>query len=632
MDVGHPMTSMAAMRSFRRDSSVTARELPKGTVRRILGVARPYRRELTFFLLLVVASSVIGVITPLLAGDIVNRIAGLKGTAGGIVRIALVIAGLAVIDAGISLGTRWYSARIGEGVIYDLRSRVFEHVQRMPVAFFTRTQTGALVSRLNNDVIGAQQAFTSTLSGVVSNVIGLVLTAGVMFSLSWQITLLSLVLVPLFVLPARRIGARLQEITRESYGLNASMNASMTERFNVAGALLVKLFGRPSAEAASFRGRAARVRDIGVLSAMYGRTFFTALTLVAALATALVYGLGGWLAFTGSLSAGDVVALALLLSRLYGPLTALANVRVDVMSAMVSFDRVFEVLDLQPMIRESPDATPVPTGDRSIEFDGVSFSYPSAADVSLPSLEEVSLPEHGGPVDVLHDVSFRVEPGHLVALVGHSGAGKSTIANLVARLYDVTGGNVRVGGIDVRDATLDSLRDAIGVVSQDAHLFHDSIRANLLYVRPEATEDELWTALEGARIATLVRSLPEGLDTVVGDRGYRMSGGEKQRLAIARVLLKAPGIVILDEATAHLDSESEVAVQHALDAALAGRTSLVIAHRLSTIRSADQILVIDNGRVTESGTHAELLALGGRYADLYRTQFADGERRTVEVV
>ncbi|TFV85676.1 ABC transporter ATP-binding protein [Blastococcus sp. CT_GayMR16] len=626
------MTSMAAMRSFRRDSSVTARELPKGTVRRILGVARPYRRELTFFLLLVVASSVIGVITPLLAGDIVNRIAGLKGTAGGIVRIALVIAGLAVIDAGISLGTRWYSARIGEGVIYDLRSRVFEHVQRMPVAFFTRTQTGALVSRLNNDVIGAQQAFTSTLSGVVSNVIGLVLTAGVMFSLSWQITLLSLVLVPLFVLPARRIGARLQEITRESYGLNASMNASMTERFNVAGALLVKLFGRPSAEAASFRGRAARVRDIGVLSAMYGRTFFTALTLVAALATALVYGLGGWLAFTGSLSAGDVVALALLLSRLYGPLTALANVRVDVMSAMVSFDRVFEVLDLQPMIRESPDATPVPTGDRSIEFDGVSFSYPSAADVSLPSLEEVSLPEHGGPVDVLHDVSFRVEPGHLVALVGHSGAGKSTIANLVARLYDVTGGNVRVGGIDVRDATLDSLRDAIGVVSQDAHLFHDSIRANLLYVRPEATEDELWTALEGARIATLVRSLPEGLDTVVGDRGYRMSGGEKQRLAIARVLLKAPGIVILDEATAHLDSESEVAVQHALDAALAGRTSLVIAHRLSTIRSADQILVIDNGRVTESGTHAELLALGGRYADLYRTQFADGERRTVEVV
>ncbi|MGY1637500.1 ABC transporter ATP-binding protein [Geodermatophilus sp. SYSU D00742] len=624
-----PMTSMAAMRSFRRDPSVAARELPKGTVRRVLGVARPYRRDLTFFVLLVIGSSVIGVLTPLLAGRIINRIAGLEGTPADIVRIALLIAALAVVDAGISLATRWFSARIGEGVIYDLRSRVFEHVQRMPVAFFTRTQTGALVSRLNNDVIGAQQAFTSTLSGVLSNAIGLVLTAGVMFSLSWQITALSLVLVPVFVLPARRIGRRLQEITRESYGLNASMNATMTERFNVAGALLVKLFGRPGVEADGFRGRAARVRDIGVLSAMYGRTFFTALTLVAALATALVYGLGGWLAFTGSLSPGDVVALALLLSRLYGPLTALSNVRVDVMSAMVSFDRVFEVLDLEPMIREEPDAVPVPAGDRSIEFEHVSFSYPSAAEVSLPSLEEVSLPEHGGPTAVLHDVSFRVEPGQLVALVGHSGAGKSTIANLVPRLYDATSGTVRVGGVDVRHATLDSLRDAIGVVSQDAHLFHDTIRANLLYARPEASEAQLWQALAGARIAGLVRSLPDGLDTVVGDRGYRLSGGEKQRLAIARVLLKAPGIVILDEATAHLDSESEVAVQHALDTALTGRTSLVIAHRLSTIRSADQILVIDDGRIAESGTHAELLALGGRYADLYRTQFAVGEGRTV---
>jgi len=624
-----PMTSMAAMRSFRRDPSVTARELPKGTVKRILGIARPYRRELTFFLLLVIASSVIGVITPLLAGDIVNRISGLQGTAGQIVRIALVIAGLAILDAGISLATRWFSSRIGEGVIYDLRGRVFEHVQRMPVAFFTRTQTGALVSRLNNDVIGAQQAFTSTLSGVVSNAIGLVLTAGVMFSLSWQITLISIVMVPLFVLPARRIGKRLQEITRESYGLNASMNATMTERFNVAGALLVKLFGRPRVEADSFRSRAARVRDIGVVSAMYGRTFFTALTLVAALATALVYGLGGTLAFNGTLSPGDVVALALLLSRLYGPLTALSNVRVDIMSAMVSFDRVFEVLDLPPMIQEAPDAVPVPA-ERSIEFDAVSFSYPSAAEVSLASLEDVSLPEHGGPTAVLHDVSFRVEPGQLVALVGHSGAGKSTIAALVPRLYDVTGGAVRVGGLDVRQATLASLRDAIGVVSQDAHLFHDTIRANLLYARPDATEEQLWAALTGARIAALVESLPDGLDTVVGDRGYRLSGGEKQRLAIARVLLKGPGIVILDEATAHLDSESELAVQHALDTALAGRTSLVIAHRLSTIRDADRILVVDGGRIVESGTHDELLALGGRYADLYRTQFTGGEPQTVD--
>ncbi len=620
--------AMAAMRSLRNDPSIATRKLPKGTVKRVMSFARPYRRDLTFFLLLVTGSSVIGVVTPLLAGDIVNRIARLDGTAGGVIRIALFIAGLAVLDAGLSVAMRWYSARIGEGVIYDLRSRVFEHVQRMPLAFFTRTQTGALVSRLNNDVIGAQRAFTSTLSGVVSNIIGLVLTTGVMLTLSWQITLLSLVMVPLFVLPARRIGRRLQEITRESYGLNASMNATMTERFNVAGALLVKLFGRPSAEADSFRGRAARVRDIGVLSAMYGRTFFTALTLVAALATALVYGLGGWFAFTGTLSPGDVVALALLLSRLYGPLTQLSNIRVDVMSAMVSFDRVFEVLDLQPMIREAPDAEPVPRGDRSIEFEHVSFSYPSAEDVSLPSLEEVSLPEHGGPVDVLHDVSFRIDPGQLVALVGHSGAGKSTIANLVPRLYDATGGAVRVGGVDVRRATLDSLRDSIGVVSQDAHLFHDSIRANLVYARPEATEEQLWEALAGARIADLVRSLPEGLDTVVGDRGYRMSGGEKQRLAIARVLLKAPGIVILDEATAHLDSESEVAVQHALDAALEGRTSLVIAHRLSTVRDADRILVVEDGRITESGTHAELLALGGRYADLYRTQFT--ERPTVD--
>jgi len=623
-----PMTSMAAMRSFSSDPSVTSKQIPAGTTRRILGIADPYRRELIGFLALVTFSAVIGVVTPLLAGDIVNRIAGLEGTAGDVVRIALFIAGLAVLDAASSLAQRWYSARIGEGVIYDLRSRVFTHVQRMPVAFFTRTQTGALVSRLNNDVIGAQRAFTSTLSGVVSNVIALVLTAGVMLTLSWQITLLSIVMVPLFVVPAQRVGRKLQTITRESYGLNASMNATMTERFNVAGALLVKLFGRPEAEAASFRGRAARVRDIGVLSAMYGRTFFTALTLVAALATALVYGLGGTLAFNGSLSAGDVVALALLLARLYGPLTALANVRVDVMSALVSFDRVFEVLDLEPMITEAPDAVPVPADDRSVEFDAVSFRYPAPSEVSLASLEDVAVPAQHESADVLHGVSFRAEPGQLVALVGSSGAGKSTIAALVSRLYDVTGGAVRVGGVDVRQATGASLRDAIGVVSQDSHLFHDTIGANLRYARPEATDEEVWAALTGARIATLVQGLPDGLDTVVGDRGHRMSGGEKQRLAIARVLLKAPGIVILDEATAHLDSESEVAVQQALDAALAGRTSLVIAHRLSTIRGADQILVVDDGRIAQRGTHEELLTAGGQYADLYRTQFAPAPTAT----
>src|SRR4051794_26791879 len=616
-----PMTSMAAMRSFRRDPSVTSRELPKGTVRRILGVARPYRRELILFLLLVVASSVIGVITPLLAGDIVNRIARLQGTAGGIVRIALVIAGLAVLDAGISLVPRWSSSRIGEGVIYDLRSQVFEHVQRMPVAFFTRAQTGALVSRLNNDVIGAQQAFTSTLSGVVSNVIGLILTAGVMFSLSWQITALSLVLLPLFILPARRVGTRLQAITRESYGLNASMNATMTERFNVSGALLVKLFGRPADESSSFSERATRVRDIGVVSAMYARTFFVSLTLVAALAQALVYGLGGYYALTGRLDAGTVVTLALLLSRLYGPLTALSNVRVDVMSALVSFDRVFEVLDITPMVADAPDAVTLQPGARSIEFDDVRFAYPTAAEVSLASLEDVAVLDQAPAQEVLHGVSFAAAPGELVALVGPSGAGKTTISQLVPRMYDVRSGAVRVGGLDVRDVTAESLHATIGVVTQDAPLFHDTIRANLEYARPAADDAELWRALTAANIADLVASLPDGLDTVVGDRGYRLSGGEKQRLAIARLLLKAPSIVILDEATAHLDSESEAAVQRALSAALAGRTSLVIAHRLSTIRNADKILVVDAGRVVERGTHEELLAAGGLYTELYRTQF-----------
>ena len=613
-------SSWQMMRSLRQDRSVAKQKLAPGTAKRIFAFAWPYKRELAVFLLAVIAAAVIGVATPVLAGRVVNVITR-DGAPGTVVRIALLIAGLAVLDALLSLVQRWYSARIGEGLILDLRTKVFDHVQRMPLAFFTRTQTGALISRLNNDVVGAQQAFTTTLSGVISNVIGLVLTAGVMFTLSWQITALSLVLLPVFVLPARRIGARLQAITRESYQLNASMNATMTERFNVSGALLVKLFGRPADESASFGDRAARVRDIGVVSAMYARTFFVALTLVATLAQALVYGMGGWFALTGRLDAGTVVTLALLLSRLYGPLTALSNVRVDVMSALVSFERVFEVLDIAPMVADRPGATALPAGARSIEFDDVHFAYPTAAEVSLASLEDVAVLDQAPSQEVLHGVSFTAAPGSLVALVGPSGAGKTTISQLVPRMYDVRSGAVRVGGQDVRDVTQESLHAAIGVVTQDAHLFHETIGENLRYARPDATSDEIWTALRAAQIAELVESLPDGLDTVVGDRGYRLSGGEKQRLAIARLLLKAPSIVILDEATAHLDSESEVAVQAALAAALQGRTSLVIAHRLSTVLGADQILVVDAGRVVESGTHEALLAANGLYADLYRTQF-----------
>src|SRR6266487_1927789 len=566
-------THWGLLHSFRRDRSVATAKLAPGTVRRIARFASPYRGDLAVFLVAVVADAGIGVATPVLAGRVVNTIAG-HGSAGVVTRLALLIAGLAVLDAGLSLLQRWYSSRIGEGLIFHMRTRVFEHVQRMPLAFFTRTQTGALVSRLNNDVIGAQQAFTSTLSGVVSNVIGLVLTAGVMFSLSWQITSLSLVLLPLFVIPARRVGLRLQAITRESYGLNASMNTTMSERFNVAGALLVKLFGRPAEETRSFAERAGRVRDIGVTSAMYGRTFFVALTLVATLAQALVYGLGGWLALTGRLDTGTVVTLALLLTRLYGPLTSLSNVRVDVMSALDSFERVFEVLDLKPGIAEAPDARQIEKGAGRVEFRDVHFRYPSAAEVSLASLEDVAALDRTVSEPVLRGVSFTVRPGQLVALVGPSGAGKSTTAMLLPRVYDVTEGSVLVGDVDVRDATLQSLRDTIGVVTQDSHLFHETIVENLRYARPDATDEELWTALDRAQVGHLVRELPDGLETIVGERGYRFSGGEKQRIAIARLLLKAPSIVILDEATAHLDSESEAAVQRALSVALAGRTAL----------------------------------------------------------
>ena len=623
------MSSWGMLRSIQNSERVTQHHLSRGSTKRILRFARPYRRDIIVFLVTVVLDAVIGVATPVLAGHVVNAITGGgSGAASLVVRIALLIAGLAVVDAFLSLAQRWYSARIGEGIILDLRTQVYDHVQRMPLQFFTRTQTGALVSRLNNDVTGAQRAFTSTLSGVVSNVIQLVLTAAVMFSLSWQITTLSIVLLPLFIIPARRVGKRLAEITRESYNLDAKMNATMTERFNVSGALLVKLFGRPEAEAARFGERAERVRDIGVQQAMFSRTFFVAMLLVASLAQALTYGLGGWLAVTGSVTAGTVVTLALLLTRLYGPLTALSNVRVDVMSALVSFDRVFEVLDLKPGIEQKPAAVAIPAGAGKVEFRGVRFRYPSADEVSLATLEDVTTLERTENAPVLKGVDFTVEPGQMVALVGPSGAGKSTTSMLISRVYDVTEGAVLVEGVDVRDATLDSLRDTIGVVTQDSHLFHETIAENLRYASPEATEDEMWEALRGAQVADLVRSLPEGLDTVVGERGYRFSGGEKQRIAIARLLLKHPSIVIMDEATAHLDSESEAAVQRALSVALEGRTALVIAHRLSTVRDADQILVMDAGRIVERGRHAELVAAGGLYAELYRTQFATADSPT----
>jgi ATP-binding cassette subfamily B protein len=623
------MSSWGMLRSIQNSERVTQHRLSRGTTKRILQFARPYRRDIVVFLITVVLDAVIGVATPVLAGHVVNAITGgVSGAGSLVVRLALMIAGLAVVDAFLSLAQRWYSARIGEGIILDLRTKVYDHVQRMPLQFFTRTQTGALVSRLNNDVTGAQRAFTSTLSGVVSNVIQLVLTAAVMFSLSWQITVLSIVMLPLFIIPARRVGKKLAEITRESYNLDAKMNATMTERFNVSGALLVKLFGRPEAEAARFGERAERVRDIGVQQAMFSRTFFVAMLLVASLAQALTYGLGGWLAVTGTVTAGTVVTLALLLTRLYGPLTALSNVRVDVMSALVSFDRVFEVLDLKPGIEEKPDAVAIPAGAGKIEFRGVKFRYPSADEVSLATLEDVTALDRTENAPVLKGVDFTVEPGQMVALVGPSGAGKSTTSMLVSRVYDVTDGAVLVGGVDVRDATLDSLRDTIGVVTQDSHLFHETIAENLRYAQPEASEDEMWAALRGAQVAELVHSLPEGLDTVVGERGYRFSGGEKQRIAIARLLLKHPSIVILDEATAHLDSESEAAVQRALSVALEGRTALVIAHRLSTVRDADLILVLDEGRVVERGRHAELVAAGGLYAELYRTQFAVADSPT----
>ena len=621
-------------RGFRMDPSITKQKLKPGTVRRIARYARPYRWLMAAFLIATSVDALITVVNPLLLRDIIDNGILAKNQAL-VVTLAVVVAAVALFDAALSFVIRWFSARIGEGVIYDLRTQVFGHVQRQPIAFFTRAQTGSLVSRLDADVMGAQQAITSTLSSVLSSVIALVVILITLFYLSWLVSVIALVMIPLFIFPARRLGRRMQRLTRESMQLDAEMGSMMNERFNVAGAMLVKLFGRPREESEAFAGKAAKVRDIGVVTAMYGQVFFVAITLLAAMITAVVYGVGGSMVIQGALQLGTLVALSQLLLRVYGPIGSLSNVQVQVMTALVSFDRVFEVLDLEPLIKEKPDAVKLPrtepaTGDApSIKFDHVSFRYPTAAEVSLASLESIALktPERADAGQgVLHDVSFTVPSGQLTALVGPSGAGKTTITALVSRMYDPNDGAVLIGGHDLRDVTLESLHNVVGVVTQDAHLFHDTIRANLLYARPGATEAELIEACEAAQIWDLISVLPDGLDTVVGDRGYRLSGGEKQRVALARLLLKAPSIVVLDEATAHLDSESEAAVQHALSAAMRGRTSLVIAHRLSTVRDAHQILVVDAGRIVERGTHEELLAAGGLYAELYLIQFEGQEQ------
>jgi ATP-binding cassette subfamily B protein len=608
-------------RTFSQDRSVVGHKLAPGTVRRILGYAVPYRRTIAVFLSLIIVDALAGAATPLIYRSIIDQ--GIQHQRTGLViALASLVAVLAVISSAIGLAQQWCSTRIGEGLIHDLRTEVFDHVQRMPIGFFSRAQTGALVTRLNSDVQGAQQAFTSTLSNVVGNLVGVAATLTAMFVLSWQITLLALVMLPLFVFPARWVGRRLADITRERYRLNGEMGQMMTERFNVSGALLVKLFGRPDAESEAFGRRAGRVRDIGITSSMYSRVVMTSLGLMASLAAALVYGIGGVMAVSGSLGIGTLVALTAYLNRLYGPLTSLSNVQVDVMTTLVSFERVLEVLDLQPTIIDPADPTPLPAGPVPVELTGVRFRYPTAAEVSLASLEGVVRLDDATPDEVLHGIDLRVEPGRTLAIVGPSGAGKSTIAGLLSRLYDPTDGAVRIAGIDLRDTSLADVRDTVGVVAQDVHLFHDTLAVNLRYAKPDATDAELEAALRGAQVWDVVEQMPDRLATVVGDRGHRLSGGEKQRIAIARLLLKNPGVVILDEATAHLDANSEAAVQEALRTALVGRTSIVIAHRLATVRAADEIAVIEHGRVIERGTHDELVAADGLYATLSRTQFA----------
>jgi len=631
---GGPGFGMA--RGFKMDPNVTKQKVKKGTVRRIARYARPYWRQLSIFLFATALDACITVVNPLLLRALIDR--GIIGKDEFVVIvIALTAVGVALFDALLGVVNRWFSSRLGESLIYDLRTQVFDHVQRQPIAFFTRAQTGSLVSRLDGDVVGAQTAIVGTLASVLSNVLSVIVILITMFYLSWVVSLIALALIPLFLIPVRLVGRRLQRLSREAMQLNAEMGSTMTERFNVAGAMLAKLFGRPREESALFASKAAQVREIGVTRDMYGSVLMIGITLLTALFTAVVYGVGGSLVVKGALQFGTLVALAQLIVRVYGPIGSLSNVQVSVMTALVSFDRVFEVLDLEPLIKEKPGAVPLPrtmdgngTGAApDIRFENVSFRYPTAAEVSLASLESIALktPERtDAAAGVLHDVSFDAPSGQLTALVGPSGAGKTTITALVSRMYDPNDGAVLIGGHDIRDVTLDSLHDVVGVVTQDAHLFHDTIRANLLYARPTATSAELIEACQSAQIWDLISVLPDGLDTIVGDRGYRLSGGEKQRVALARLLLKAPSIVVLDEATAHLDSESEAAVQRALKIALTGRTSLVIAHRLSTIREAGQILVIESGQVVEAGTHENLLAAGGLYAELYHTQFADQEQ------
>ena len=610
-------------RSMTADPSVKEQKLKPGTVKRIFRFALPYRTNIIIFLATVIVDAALVVATPLLLKQLIDD--GVIPKDGAVItRLAVLVGLLAIADAGFNMLGRYFSSRIGEGLIYDLRSLVFAHVQKQSIAFFTRTQTGALISRINSDVMGAQQAFTATLSGVVSNVVSLVLVGVTMLILSWQITIFSLLLLPVFLIPTKWVGRRLQSLTRESFNVNAEMSSTMTERFNVSGAMLVALYGEPAREREYFRSRARRVADIGIKMAMLNRLFFIALTSVAAIATAFAYGIGGHLAINGGVTVGTLLAITALLARLYGPLTALSNVRIDVMTSLVSFERVFEVLDLEPMVKNRDDARLLVTKEPRIEFENVNFSYPRAEEISLASLESAAKAETVQSGQVLRNLSFVAQPGTMTALVGPSGAGKTTISALLPRLYDVTEGAIKIDGNDIRELTLESLRDSIGVVMQDAHLFHESIAENLRYAKQDATPAEMQAACEAAQIWKLIESLPNGLDTMVGERGHRLSGGEKQRLAIARLLLKSPAVVILDEATAHLDSENEQLVHAALQTALKGRTSIVIAHRLSTVREADQILVLEKGSIVERGTHDELVAKGGLYADLYNRQDLTG--------